>query len=168
MARDFGDHEAPTMSTLHRLSAFGLIVLGCSANVTVEQQGGGGEGAGVGGDPSAGGASTTPPDTTGAGGTPDVVERVCDIDSFDSACGECVAAAMQGPCSRFWVPCTSQGACDLHFDCVAGCEGEAACCDSCRAGNEEVAALFDEMVACAYCDACGDACGAAVPACGAR
>ena len=151
------------MRTLHGAWAFGLVLLGCSASVIVEQQGG----EGVGGDPSAGGASTIP-DTTSAGGVPDVVERVCDIDSFDSACGECVAAAMQGPCSRFWLPCTSQGACDLHFDCVAGCEGEAACCDACRDGNEDLAALFDEMVACAYCDACGDLCGSAVPACSSR
>jgi hypothetical protein len=110
--------------------------------------------AGSGGASGAGGAGGSSAASGGAGGS-----------SIDD-CTTCANRAALRVCSGAWADCQAAAGCVELTTCALGCDGDAACAAACQAGADRLAqAAFDDVVACAVCDACRDACAAFDEAC---
>ena len=102
----------------------------------------------------------------GAGGASACGEITTCQDTDQDPSNDCVSCAFTSVCSDQYMACTNSPDCIAVNTCLTNCEaGDMACQQGCLQKNQAGAALYQEVILCAVCDACFDSCDGASAGC---
>jgi hypothetical protein len=87
-------------------------------------------------------------------------------DTDQDPSNDCVSCAFTSACSDQYMACTNSTDCIDVNTCLSKCaEDDAPCQQGCLENNPAGAALYQEVILCAVCDTCYDACDGATAGC---
>lgn len=161
-------------------SAAVVSLMGCGGAVIWDGSGDGGGGAGGSGTTSSSttitGTTTTVTGTTITGTTTTFTTTSsstittnpseCD-NSGDCGDGQtgCLGCAVQGPCAASYDACVSTTECIDYANCAGPCGNDQGCQQKCLNDFPMGAQLYNDLVICAFCNACPNDCGSAGMGC---